>query len=58
MGLFDKLKRPKPEPVIDKKKLEEVAGYQAKDRQVIRDLQVKRLGKADMYIEGKACCKL
>ena len=59
MGLFDRFKKSEePEPMIDEKKLEEVAKYRLKDHQLIRDLQVKPLGKIDMYIEGKAYCKL
>ena len=59
MGLFDRFKKNKePEPMIDEKKLEEVAGYQAKDHQILKDLQVKPLGKAGSYIEGKAYCRL
>ncbi len=58
MGLFDKLKKKtEPEPVVDEKKLEEVARYQAKDHQVIKELQAKLLVK-ETYIEGKAYCKL
>ena len=59
MGLFDKLKKkPAPEPLVDEKKLEEVARYQTKEHQMIKDLQVKQLGKVDTYIEGKVYCKL
>ena len=58
MGLFDKLKKKtEPEPVVDEKKLEEIARYQAKDHQVIKELQAKLLVK-ETYIEGKAYCKL
>ena len=57
MGLFDKLKKPAPEPLVDEKKLEEVAKYQAKEHQVFKDLQVKQLGKVDTYIGGKVYCK-
>ncbi len=58
MGLFDKFKKKtEPEPIIDEKKLEQVARYQAKDHQVITDLQVKPLGKVNTYIEGKVYCK-
>ena len=58
MGLFNKLKKKtEPEPIIDEKKLEQVARYQKKDHQVITDLQVKPLGKTNTYIEGKAFCK-
>jgi hypothetical protein len=58
MGLFDKFKKKtEPEPIIDEKKLEQVARYQAKDHQVITDLQVKPLGKTNTYIEGKVFCK-
>ena len=48
----------RPEFFADEKKLEKVARYQSKDHQVIRDLRVKTLGKADTYIEGKVYCKL
>jgi len=59
MGLFDKFKKiNEPEPLVDEKKLEEVARYQAKNHQVIRDLQVKPLGNVGSYIEGKVYCKL
>lgn len=59
MGLFSKLrKKMRPEFLADEKKLEKVARYQSKDHQVIRDLRVKTLGKADTYIEGKVYCKL
>lgn len=59
MGLFDKFKKkPEPKPIIDEKKLEAVAKYQSKKRQVIKDLQVKPLGKVDTYIGGRAYCKL
>ena len=54
MGLFSKLrKKMRPEFFADEKKLEKVARYQSKDHQVIRDLRVKTLGKADTDIEGK-----
>ncbi len=59
MGLFSKLrKKMGPESSADEKKLEKVARYQSKDHQVIRDLRVKTLGKADTYIEGRVYCKL
>ena len=59
MGLFGIFKKKtEPEPVIDPKKLEMVAEYQAKEQQVIRDLQVKVLGKVNTYIEGRAYCRL
>ena len=59
MGLFDKFKKNKePEPLLDEKKVEEVARYQTKDHQVIRDLQVRPFGKDNSYIEGKVYCKL
>ncbi len=59
LGLFDRWKRkPEPQPLVDEKKTAEVARYQAKDHQVIRDLQVRTLGTVDTYIEGKAYCKL
>ena len=59
MGLFGFLKKQtEPEPFVDEKKLTEVARYRSKDNQVIRDLQVKPLGKVSMYIEGKVYCKL
>ena len=59
MGLFGIFKKKsEPEPVIDAKKLEMVAEYQAKEQQVIRDLQVKVLGKVNTYIEGRAYCRL
>lgn len=58
MGLFDIFKKPASEPLFDEKKSEEVARYRAKDHQMIRDLQVKRLGKVSTYIEGRAYCKL
>lgn len=58
MGLFDKLEKPAPKPLIDEKKMEEVARYLTKDHQVIKDLQVKPLGKVGTYIKGKAYCKL
>ena len=59
MGLFDRFKKKdEPEPLIDEKKSGEVAKYQMKDQQVIKDLQVKALGKVDTYIAGKVYCKL
>ena len=59
MGFFDKLrKKPEPAPQADEKKLEEVARYRAREHQVIRDLQVKALGKVGTYIEGKVYCRL
>ncbi|MBQ6293938.1 MAG: hypothetical protein IJK77_08730 [Lachnospiraceae bacterium] len=59
MGLFDKLKKKTVhEPIIDEKKMEEVAGYQVKAHQVIRNLQVKPFGKNGTYIAGKAYCRL
>lgn len=59
MGLFDRFKkRAETEPVIDEKKLKEVAEYRLKDHQLIRDLQVKPLGQVGFYIEGKVYCKL
>lgn len=58
MGLFDKLKKQVAVPLVDEKKLEEIARYQMKDHQVIRDLKVKQLGKVDTYIEGKVYCRL
>lgn len=59
MGIFDKLKKkPEPEPIIDEKRIKEIEKYQAKDYQVIRDLQVKPLGNLGTYIEGKVYCKL
>ena len=59
MGILDKLKKkPAPEPLIDEKKLEEVAKYQSKEHQLIRDLQVKSLGNVSTYIEGRVYCKL
>ena len=59
MGLFGIFKKKsEPEPVIDAKKLEMVAEYQEKEQQVIRDLQVKVLGKVNTYIEGRAYCRL
>ena len=59
MGLFDKLKKKAtPEPVVDEKRREEVARYQSKDHQVIRDLQIKPLGKVSTCIEGRVTCKL
>jgi len=38
--------------------LEEVAKYQSKEHQLIRDLQVKSLGNVSTYIEGRVYCKL
>lgn len=59
MGLFDLFrKKAEPAPLTDQKKLAEVAKYQSKEHQVIKDLQVKPLGKTDSYIEGKAYCRL
>lgn len=59
MGLFGFFKKQtEPKPLVDEKKLAEVARYRSKDNQVIRDLQVKPLGKVSMYIEGKVYCKL
>ena len=59
MGLFDKFKKKAaPEPIVDERKLEEVARYQARDHQVIKDLQVRPLGKNSTYIGGKVFCKL
>lgn len=58
MGLFGFFKKQTDEPLVDEKKLAEVARYRSKDNQVIRDLQVKPLGKVSMYIEGKVYCKL
>ena len=49
MGLFDKFKKkestPSSEPIIDENQLDEVAAYQSKDHQVIKDLEVKHLVK-------------
>ncbi|MCR5450029.1 MAG: hypothetical protein K6F23_11635 [Solobacterium sp.] len=59
MGLFDKFKQnKKSEPLPEEKKTGETAEYQLKDHQVIRDLQVKQLGKDSTYIEGRVYCKL
>ena len=59
MGLFDGLKKKKAAvPVIDEKKREEIARYQSEDHQVIRDLQIKPLGKDSTYISGRAWCRL
>ena len=59
MGLFDKFKKKDvaPEPTIDERKLEEVAAYQSKDDQAIKNLQTKLLQKST-YIEGTVYCKL
>ncbi len=54
MGLFELFrKKTGPGPVTDEKKLKEVARYQAGDHQLIKDLQVRPLGKTDTYIEGR-----
>ena len=59
MGLFDGLKKKKAAvPVIDEEKREEIARYQSEDHQVIRDLQIKPLGKDNTYISGRAWCRL
>ncbi|MBQ9911182.1 MAG: hypothetical protein IJM50_06770 [Lachnospiraceae bacterium] len=54
MGLFELFrKKTGPGSVTDDKKLKEVARYQAGDHQLIKDLQVRPLGKTDTYIEGR-----
>ena len=59
MGLFDIFKKNKgTENLVDEKKLEEIARYQAKEHQVIENLRLKALGKVDSYIEGTVYCKL
>ena len=62
MGFFDKFKKNKENkelgPLVDEKKMEEVARYQTKDHPIIKDLQVKPLGNVGSYIEGKVYCKL
>lgn len=59
MGLFDRFrKKATSEPLIDEKKLEEIAKYQTKEHQLFKDLQVKSLGKVDTYIAGKVYCRL
>ena len=59
MGLFNIFKKKtEPETLIDEKKQEEVFRYLSKEHQVIKDLQVKALGKVDTYIGGRAYCKL
>ncbi|MBQ6217616.1 MAG: hypothetical protein IJK53_09570 [Erysipelotrichaceae bacterium] len=58
MGLFDVFKKkPEPELLRDEKKEALIEAYQTKKDPLIKDLQVKPLGKADTYIEGKAYCK-
>lgn len=59
MGLLDKLKKKTAkEPILDERKLEQVAEYRSREHQLIKDLQVKPLGQVGSYIEGKVYCKL
>ena len=59
MGLFDKRKKKKePDLPGDEKKLREIAEYQSREHQVIRDLQIRTLGKSDAYIGGRVYCRL
>lgn len=59
MGLFDQFrKKPEPASLIDEKKLAEIAVYQARNHQVIKDLQVETLGNAGTYISGRVFCSL
>lgn len=59
MGLFDIFrKKEEAAPLTDAKKEALIEAYRMKEDPLIKDLQLKPLGKTDTYIEGKAYCRL
>ena len=54
MGLFCKRKNKETEPIVDEKKQNEVARYRSLEHQVIKELQLKTLGKIDTDYEYNA----